>query len=184
MGIIPLCQWSILGNWMMWGLNLHFIVSLTWTTDLKKVWWPPDSHVTRTSFIIDKTVWNVDQQQENFKTNSHDLMISRGNKLKAKKMGFSSKSDMSDNFSPAFSEWRQAEDEEIIGLLNEINDVQYNELHISETSAARSAQQESLFLTLVYQITSRLFKKNLFRYFFFFFCKLIEATNLSRLERF
>lgn len=145
MGIIPLCQWSILRNWMMWGLNLHFIVFLTWTTDPD---WrrsgDPLTHMSpRPALLLCTTVWNVDQQQENFKTNSDDLMVWRGNKLKAKKRGFSSKSDMSDNFFPAFSEWRQAEDEEIIGLLNEINDVQYNELHISETSAARSAQQES-----------------------------------------
>lgn len=98
-------------------------------------------------------------------------------------MGFSSKYDMSDNFSPAFSEWRQAEDEEIIGLLNEINNVQYNELHISETSAARSAQQESSFLTHVSNHVA-----TFFRHFIFLGTfpptKLIEATKLSRFERF
>lgn len=123
---------------------------------LKMFWWPLVSQVTKTSFIIDKTVWKVwNQQQENLEDEF------TWNKLKAKKWGFRPNLT-SDNFSPAFSEWRQAEDEEIIGLLNEINDVQYNELHISETSAAHSAQQESPapFLTHVSNHFATLFKKS------------------------
>lgn len=123
-------------------------------------WWPLVSQVTKTSFIIDKTVWKVNQQQENLQDKF------TWNKLKAKKWGFRPNLT-SDNFSPAFSEWRQAEDEEIIGLLNEINDVQYNELHISETSAAHSAQQESPapFLTHVSNHFATLFKKIIFIFF-------------------